>query len=98
MRHDDIDFESYEFHGEAGKTLGLAAGPPVLDAEVLVVNVTTIAQSLPECVGRGRVLRGPRGAEEPDANGSDHRLGIRDADNPRPRDPQNQGERQRRAN
>jgi hypothetical protein len=98
MRHDDIDFESYEFRGEAGKTLGLAAGPPVLAAEVLAFNVTAIAQSLPERVGRGCVLRGPGGAEESDASGSDHRLGARDADNPRARDARNWGERQRRAN
>ena len=50
MRDDDVDLETYQLRGEAGKTLGFASGPPVLDGDVLA----------PRCARDRAVLGGMR--------------------------------------
>jgi len=82
MRDDDVDLETYQLRGEAGKTLGFASGPPVLDGDVLALDVPAIAQSLAECVCRGRVLCRSHWAEEPDPSRPGHCLGARGRNGP----------------
>src|SRR5262249_32424254 len=88
MCDDDVDAESHQLSGEAGKTLRLASSPAILDGEVLALDVPAITQSLAECVGRSRVLRRSHRTEEPDPNWPGHRCALATATTPRAADHQ----------
>src|SRR5262249_37244453 len=66
-RHDHIDLELHELRGKAGKPFDLSLRPPGLDHDGLALDVTEIAQGLPEHVeARSRVCESA-GSEVADA-------------------------------
>src|SRR5439155_17916234 len=46
--HDDIDWQTHEFRGKEGKLFCIAACVPVLDSDVLPVDIAAVTQTLLE--------------------------------------------------